>query len=297
MHYTGLTFRPPFEAYSLILQVTTGCSHNACTFCSMYRCIPFAISPLEEVEADLQEAARHRTQPDRVFLANGDAFCLPAGRLLEIAELIRTYLPSVRTIGGYASVKNIVGKTDEELAALARAGFADFNIGVESGLDDVLAFMNKGYTLDEAREQLGRLGAAGMPFNMNIINGAAGSERIEEAAEANAAIVNDAKPALIFVTPLRITPNTPLYEIATAGGFSECTVGQNIDEEISFVRHLDVESAFFGLHVSNPVPAAGILPRDKDVIIGSLENGKARIPEHTLNFHPSQSLANRFVGV
>ena len=76
MHYTGPTYRPPYEASSLLLQVTTGCSHNACTFCSMYLDTPFAVSPREEIEADLQEVRASGWEPTRVFLVNGDAFAL-----------------------------------------------------------------------------------------------------------------------------------------------------------------------------------------------------------------------------
>ena len=214
MHYTGTTFRPPYEAWSLLLQVTVGCSHNDCTFCSMYRDVEFEASPLEEIEEDLVELAskpRARAQAaDRIFLVNGDAFCLPAERLLQIAELIHRHLPSVKTIGGYARINNIATKTDEELRQLTEAGFADFNIGLESGMDSVLSYMNKGDTADEARTQLARLRAVGMPFNLNIINAAAGPDLIKEHAAANASIVNEVKPSLVFVSPLHVDPGTPL---------------------------------------------------------------------------------------
>lgn len=57
MHYSGLTYRPPFEANTLLPQVTTGCSHNACVFCTMYRDMRFSVSPMREIEEVLQEAA------------------------------------------------------------------------------------------------------------------------------------------------------------------------------------------------------------------------------------------------
>ena len=294
MHYTGLTYRPPYEANSLILQVTTGCSHNRCTFCTMYRDVKFAVSPLEEVEADVREAARCQPWVRRVFLANGDAFCLPADRLAEIAELIHRYLPEVRSIGGYASIKNIRTKSDDELRKLARLGYADLNIGLESGLDDVLAFMNKGYTVDEARTQMARLRDAGLPFNVNIINAAAGPDRIVEHARANARIVNEARPTLVFVSPLHVDPGAPLEAELAAGNFEECTLGQYITEEIAFLRGLELDDCvFFGLHVSNPVPVAGHLPRDKERLLEALEQGMAAIPDWQLASHPPKGAEGR----
>ena len=289
MHYDGMTFRPPYEARSLLLQVTRGCSHNACTFCSMYRDVSFAISPLEEIVDDLAEAAWAYPFVSRVFLVNGDAFCLPADALLNIAEMIHEALPNVRSIGCYARIPNVTSKTDAELAALAAAGYDNINIGVESGLDDVLALMNKGFTVEEARLQFARLHAAGLPFNVNIINAAAGPQRIAEHAAANAALVNEAQPTLIFVSPLHVDPGTPLVGLIERGEFEECTLGQYLEEEIAFLEGLELDDCvFFGAHVSNPIPVNGLLPRDKDELLAVLRDGMARIPREQLDAHPSK---------
>ena len=289
MHYDGMTFRPPYEARSLLLQVTRGCSHNACTFCSMYRDVSFAISPLEEIVDDLAEAAWAYPYVSRVFLVNGDAFCLPADALLNIAEMIHEALPNVRSIGCYARIPNVTSKTDTELAALAAAGYDNINIGVESGLDDVLAFMNKGFTVEEARLQFARLHAAGLPFNVNIINAAAGPQRIAEHAAANAALVNEAQPTLIFVSPLHVDPGTPLVGLIERGEFEECTLGQYLEEEIAFLEGLELDDCvFFGAHVSNPIPVNGLLPRDKDELLTVLRDSMARIPRAQLDAHPSK---------
>lgn len=56
MKYTGTIYRPPFESRSLLLQVTSGCSHNQCSFCIMYKDIPFEMETLEQIEQDLKEA-------------------------------------------------------------------------------------------------------------------------------------------------------------------------------------------------------------------------------------------------
>ena len=289
MHYDGMTFRPPYEARSLLLQVTRGCSHNACTFCSMYRDVSFAISPLEEIVDDLAEATWAYPYVSRVFLVNGDAFCLPADALLNIAEMIHEALPNVRSIGCYARIPNVTSKTDAELAALAAAGYDNINIGVESGLDDVLALMNKGFTVEEARLQFARLHAAGLPFNVNIINAAAGPQRIAEHAAANASLVNEAQPSLIFVSPLHVDPGTPLVGLIDRGEFEECTLGQYLEEEIAFLEGLELDDCvFFGAHVSNPIPVNGLLPRDKDELLTVLRDGMARIPRAQLDAHPSK---------
>ena len=297
MHYTGPTFRPPYEAQSLLLQVTTGCSHNKCTFCSMYDEVPFSVSPIEEIEEDLAYVGRSRTLFDRVFLVNGDAFVLSYERLVEIAELVHRYLPRIRTIGGYASVNNILGKTAEELAHLAELGYADFNIGLESGLDSVLSYMNKGYTLADAREAFARLNGAGMPFNLNIITCAAGQGHTLEHAESNAAIVNEAKPTLVFVSPLHVDPGAPLERLVAEGDFVECTLRDYIVEEIEFLRRLELDNCvFFGQHVSNPVRVSGLLPRDKQFLIDELEAGIGRFPEWQLASVPAKGSEGRMIG-
>ncbi len=297
MHYTGPTFRPPYEAQSLLLQVTSGCSHNKCTFCSMYQDVPFAASPIEEIEEDLAYVGEHNTLFDRVFLVNGDAFCLSFERLSAIADLIHRYLPRIKSIGGYASVNNILTKNTDELRQLAEMGYDNFNVGLESGLDDVLAYMNKGYTLEQAREALARLNEAGMPFNLNIITAAAGRGRCMEHARANAAIVNEANPTLVFVSPLHVDPGARLEGLVASGDFEECTLGDYITEEIEFLKHLDVDDCvFFGLHVSNPVRVSGILPRDKEYLIHELELGLGRFPEWQLAKVPPKGAEGRMVG-
>jgi radical SAM superfamily enzyme YgiQ (UPF0313 family) len=191
MIYTGPVFRPPFEADSLLLEVTSGCSHNACTFCTMYRGVNFHMAPIEQIEQDLVEARYLYRSAKRIFLTGADPFVLSADKLKIIAEKINGLFPEVETISMYASVKNIKGKSDEDLKALRTLKINELNIGIESGLDDVLHHLNKGFTLEEARTQLKRLNMAGIDFSLNIILGAAGSEKWIENAIANAQIINE----------------------------------------------------------------------------------------------------------
>ncbi len=268
MHYTGTIYRPPFEARSLLLQVTTGCSHNRCSFCTMYRDEPFRVEPLEQIEEDLAEARQYVPNVTRVFLENGDPFALSADRLEQIAVMIHAYLPRVETIAMYASIKNVIGKSDEELRRLRNLGINELNIGVESGLDEALVYMNKGYTSDQAKHELNRLKEAGIDYGANIILGCAGPERRHENAAATAALLNETKPYLIFTGTIHSDSGCPLYEDIQNGRFVESTFGEYLDEEEELLELLELTDCYlFGLHPSNIVTMHGNLPEDKAVML------------------------------
>ena len=284
MHYRGKVFRPPFEEKSLLIEATVGCSRDKCAFCSLYHDTPFSPSPMEDVESDIRFIGRNRTLFKRVFLVGGDPFCLPFNRLQRIGELIGEQMPRVETIGCYASVRNILAKTPDQLAQLAQLGYSGLNIGLETGLDDVLAFMDKGNTADEAREAFARLNEAGIPFTLNLVMGLAGTGRGTENALANAAIVNEAQPQLLIVTALNVWPGSKLYDYVEAGEFTPPTLREIIEEEVAFLRATELEDTFFfGMHELNPVRVNGNLPEDRDFLAAELEAGIGRFPADQLD--------------
>lgn len=275
---TGLIYRPPFEARSFLLKVTAGCSHNCCSFCTMYRDVPFSVIPVEQVENDLREAAETNPGITRVFLENGDPFCLSADRLAAVAEMIHAYLPKVETITMYASILNIMEKSDAELNTLRALGIDQLNIGVESGLDDALARMNKGYTAEQARHELKRLRAAGMEYSANIILGCAGEGRQEAHALETAKLMNETRPLLIFAGTIHTEPGCPLYEEIRSGAFRENTFGEYLDEEELFLSKLDpMVCYYFGLHPSNVVHLNGVLNRDKETMLKEIRRMRDRL--------------------
>ena len=278
MHYTGTIYRPPFEARSLLLQVTTGCSHNKCSFCTMYRDEPFRVEPLDQIEEDLVEARQYVPNVTRVFLENGDPFALSADRLEQIAVMIHAYLPRVETIAMYASVKNVIGKSDEELRRLRNLGINELNIGVESGLDEALSYMNKGYTAAQAKYELNRLKSAGIDYGANIILGCAGAERRHENAAATAALLNETKPYLIFTGTIHSDPGCPLYEDMQSGRFVESTFGEYLDEEEELLELLDLTDCYlFGLHPSNIVTMHGNIPEDKAAMLALIRKRREEL--------------------
>ena len=103
MRYFGRVFRPPSEAYSLIVQVTYGCSHNTCAFCDMYKEKRFKLRPMDEILEDFRLARQTYRHVERVFLADGDALVRKASELYTILDTIRELFPECQRVTTYGS--------------------------------------------------------------------------------------------------------------------------------------------------------------------------------------------------
>ena len=187
MEYEGIVYRPPSEAHSFILQVTIGCAHNACTFCTMYRDKQFRIRSMEEIRADIAEV--HSVYGDRIrriFLADGDALVLPTKRLTEILRLLRRTFPSAERITSYGAPSDVLRKTDAELISIREAGLEMVYMGLESGDPEVLTRIHKGVTPEEIVEAGLRLKKAGIRTSVTLISGLGGRCRLQSHAEKSA---------------------------------------------------------------------------------------------------------------
>lgn len=170
MHYTGQVYRYPIEADTPLLEVTAGCSHNACAFCTMYRETKFRVSPLTHVEEDLKELKSTGRPIKRIFLVNGEPFILATEKLIEIGELINQYCPEIEIITCYASIKSLRNKTVEDLKRLKELKFDELHIGLESAYEPAVLQMNKGFTVEEAYENIEKLTKADMSWDAIVNN-------------------------------------------------------------------------------------------------------------------------------
>ena len=175
MHYYGAVYRPPSEAYSLIVQCTLGCSHNKCAFCNMYKDKKFSIRPVEEVLRDLAEARSYERRIERIFLADGDALILPMDYLLTVLDYICDHFPTCKRVAAYATTKAIMRKTDDELRTLREHGLGIVYIGLESGNEELLKKFCKGVTAEEIVLNAIRCKQAGIATSVTAINGMAGA--------------------------------------------------------------------------------------------------------------------------
>lgn len=290
MHYTGTIWRPPYEASSLLLEVTAGCTHHQCKFCTLYKDLPFKfrMSPLEDIESDLQEAQLWSTDPisllrarlqglprtehiRRAFLTGANPFVLKYERLMTIADLIRQYLPSIKTIGCFARVTDVTLKSDEELAALRQAGYDGLTIGIETGDNEALKFMNKGYTAADIVKQCQRLDQAGIHYSFFYLVGISGAGRGEIGAKATAEVCNQLHPTLIGVNMLTIYPESELCQEIQRGSWREESELEKYREIRTLLQNLEIPTQFAALGASNAFQFQGTLPEDKEALAAALD--------------------------
>ncbi len=267
MHFSGGINRPPYETADGYLQTTEGCSHNTCLFCTYFKDQKFRKSTIEEIEADIKEIPDTFGAPKRIFLQGADGYAADYDVLMKTAELLHKYVPSVQTIGGYARIDNFYDKTEEQLRNMAAAGFANPYIGVESGDDVVLKRINKGYTAAQAREQLEKIDAAGLPFIVNFLNGAGGHGYGLTNARLTAKLYDGLHPTMVNTSMLTVVPGTPLYRAMEKGLYEESTETEKLEEIHEFVRCLTNDTIFMNEHASNLFHVQCRIPESKEELL------------------------------
>lgn len=281
MRYEGRLYRPPSEARSVIIQATIGCSHNKCTFCSMYKEEKFRIRRTDEIIKDIDLARERYSNINRMFLADGDALMIKTPELIKILKYIKTSIPECERIGIYASPKSIMTKSLEDLKNLKNAGLSIAYLGLESGSDEILFNVNKGVTSEQIITGGNKIKKAGILLSVTLISGLGGKEKWKKHAVESAIAINKMNPNYLGLLTLLIEPNTQFYEDVNSGKFEVLNPKEIALETLELLTHLDAEGCILrSNHSSNYISLRGTLNTDKDKMIDQLK--QASIGE--LNF-------------
>lgn len=272
MRYVGNIYRPPSEAYSLLVQVTIGCSHNKCTFCNMYKEKQFRVRKLEEVLEDLAWARKQYKRVDRIFLCDGDALCLANSKLLVILDYIREHFPECERVTTYGRSKDALRKSDEELKELRQHGLSMVYLGAESGSQRVLEMVQKGETREELIAGVQKLEKNGIMVSVTFISGLSGQDGWEEHAIESGKMIAEMNASYVSLLTLMVEPPAPMLEEIRAGKFQYLTPEQVLKETCLLLDHARPQKScvFRSNHASNYVSLRGNLPEDNDRLIDAL---------------------------
>ncbi|HED01090.1 MAG TPA: radical SAM protein [Proteobacteria bacterium] len=273
MHYEGIIIRPPSEAYSILLQITVGCSHNKCTFCGAYKEKRFRIKDETTILNDLSFAARHFRDQNRVFLLDGDALIMPFGKLAWVLRKIKEHLPWVSRVGIYANTRGIKSKTLEELVTLRQLGLGIIYLGVESGDNVILKNINKGTNAETLIQSGPKIRRAGIKLSVTVLLGIAGEARSLTHARKTGEVLTAMRPNHVGALTLMVLDGTPLGEDFQAGRFKMPPPKELLVElrEMLLNTHL-CPGLFFSNHASNYLPLRVRLPKDKAHAISLIDS-------------------------
>lgn len=271
MNYEGKIYRPPSEAYSYILQVSIGCSHNQCTFCGMYKEKSFRMRRTEEIIEDLQKARTAHKHVEKIFLADGNALALPAPDLEIILLEIRSRFPECKSVSAYSAPKDILRKTVRELEKLKELGLKMCYLGVESGSDQVLQRINKGVDRQEMIRSGQKVKNSGIKLSVTVISGLGGKDLWQEHARESAKVINEIQPDYFALLTLLVQEETPLYEAVKNGEFQLLDPKEVLKETYWMIKDLSLNNTVFrSNHASNYVALKGSFPEDQEALLNTV---------------------------
>jgi radical SAM superfamily enzyme YgiQ (UPF0313 family) len=283
--------RPPSEARSYYLPLTAGCSNNTCTFCQYYGS-KLQIRDVEEVLAEIDALSvyvknnlRLPGVPDIVywiasewdgkgmFLQDADALVYPYDKLIRVLEYLNEKLPFIERVAIYATAKDVLRRTPEELEELRKLKLGIVYMGLESGDDEILRDVKKGITSSEMIEAAKMVKDAGILSSIMVILGLGGVEKSERHANATINALNEMDPDYVGALTLLFTEGAPIVKDMQEGRFHTISEFQSLKELLIMIENSDFTDCFFSsMHASNYLPVRGRLPKDKERMIDQLKS-------------------------
>ena len=260
-------FRPPAEADSLILRVADGCPWNGCTFCGMYKGVPYKFHGVEHAEKEFLKAVKRWPEARRIFLADGDVMHLDFQTLETMLISLNEKFKHLARVSVYANGASILAKPGDELRRLKELKLHTLYMGLESGDNETLRAVNKRETAEEMIDAGRRAQAAGLRMSVMVLIGLAGELCSGQHSQATARVLNEMQPRLLSALRLVTTPNTSLYH----SGFKMITEYDAVAELRLLIQGLELEQTVFRAdHSSNIVPLEGRFPKDKERLLAQL---------------------------
>lgn len=317
--------RPPSEAYSLLIRATRNCPWNRCKFCRTYKGGKFQLRSVEEIKQDIRAARVIQDKimelsrqsgdggsvkeaaagiladpPDAAFrnvalwlyadgesafLQDANSLIMRTSELVEVISYLKETFPSIKRVTSYARSNTAAKKKLEELIELQEAGLSRLHIGLESGYDPILKYMDKGVTAAGHIAGGRKVVESGISLCEYVLLGLGGREMWREHATQTARVLNEINPDFIRVRTLAISSRMPLYEEIENEDFIRATDEGILEEERLLIEHLECHSNYVSDHITNLLQEVeGKLPRDKEQMIASIDRFRALSPEEKLNF-------------
>ncbi len=303
IQYESPTIRPPSEVRSLLVRATRYCPWGRCIFCFgvLWNYRKLELRPLEDIKQDIlamkaevdeiTKLAEKNDALDRIeqyaiqnnvlwltnegvktaFLGDSDSLIMKTDDLTEVLEFLYQTFPSLERVTSYGRAKTALKKSPESLKRLHDAGLTRLHLGLETGDDKLLKYLDKGATAAEMIEAGKRIKESGISLSEYVLLGIGGEDRWEQHAMGTANVLNAINPDFIRARTLIVVPGTPLFDKVEQGEFKRLSPEGILREERLLIENLELTSEFVSDHVSNYLPLEGKFPEAKEKMLGLID--------------------------
>jgi len=182
--YLPISILPPDQYMSLVIQLTEGCNYNQCTFCNFYRDRLFKIKSVNDLELHLSKVKSFFGEGinlrKSIFLADANALSVPQNRLIEGLELIHNKFPQFKNYYSFIDVFTGLKKSTKDFKQIKSHGIKRVYLGVESGNNDLMLFLNKHQLNKDIMELTYNLKKGDINVGIILLIGAGGSKYSKE---------------------------------------------------------------------------------------------------------------------
>ncbi len=330
MNFEQGPIRPPSEAESLFIRVTRNCPWNKCLFCHVYKKQKFSRRTVEEIKEDIKSLKKaadkvktyafktgagpnvtrdtieliYRQEPEllqiamwlhrggkNVFLQDADNLVMPAEQLAEVLYFIREQFPSVERVTTYTRAKTVTRRSADELKMLQEAGLTRVHIGLETGHDPLLQYMQKGITAEGHIEAGLKVKEAGLSLSEYVILGLGGRKMWRDHALDTARVLSIIDPHFIRIRTLSMRGGIPLLEKVETGEFQLLNDDEVVREERLFLDNLEGSGYLISDHILNLLEEVeGYLSHDKPAMLAVIDRYTGMTPDRRANFRLGRRL-------
>jgi hypothetical protein len=246
--YDPVGILPPDQYMAVVVQATEGCSFNTCTFCDFYRGRRFRIKSPDEfrvhtraVRAFLGDSILLRRS---IFLGEANALAAPIRRLETFMQIAREEigdLPIHAFLDGFTGSK----KTASEYARLRMLGLKRVSIGMESGHDPLLAFVEKPSSAADIVATVTELKQAGIAVSVIVLVGL-GGDRFAAGHVADTVALLNRLPLgsgdIVYFSTLSERANAPYADQIRAAGIRPLNDAELREQRQAIVERLNFSS-------------------------------------------------------
>jgi len=227
------------------------------------------------------------------FLQDANTLIMRTPELVEVITHLKESLPSIERVTSYARAKTVAKRSLEELKELHQAGLSRLHVGLESGADEVLEYMQKGVTAAEHISGGRKVVESGISLSEYVMPGLGGRRWSERHALESARVLNEIAPDFIRLRSLVVRRDSPLYQRMESGDFQVLEEDEVVAEIGLFIENLDCQSYMASDQMSNLLwEVEGQLPQDKQAMLDTIARYQSRRPLERLKIRLERRLGS-----